>query len=264
MTTLPIYLSSGLIPTVTVHDRVAVGQVIARGIPETEYVINVADEFSVSADRARKYLVKNPGERIVAGDVLAVKKSRLGFKEEKLVSNVTGLITRFERDSGNLIVLVGSGSNQADVVSPVDGIVTMCDNEKIFLGTEKDVFTGRKAIGGSVTGEAYVIENAFSGIESSNEDSGISLYYSLDSRAVGKIIIGRNFSRDLLIKSIGIGAVGIIGIEIRDEDIEYLSGRKMQIPILEVDNNTTEQLIRWKGKRFHLNSQEKIVLFLHA
>ncbi len=252
MTTLPVFLSSGLIPSVKVNDSVAAGQVIAKGVPQMEFVINLADEFSEPQEKARKYLVKNPGDRIEKGEVLAVKKSQFGLKEVKLVGNVTGLITRYERDTGNLIVLVGGGKHE-DIVSPVDGIVTICDNEKIFLSTDKDVFTGRKGGGGSVTGEVYVIE-----------ESGISLYYALDSRAVGKIIIGRIFSRDLLIKSIGLGAIGIIGTEIRDEDFEYLSRRKLQIPIIEVDSTIIEQLIVWKGKKFHLNSEEKTVLFLHA
>lgn len=255
MTSLPIVLSSGVVPTVKIGDGVKVRQVIARKASHAEYIINLKDKLAVPIEKVRKYLRKNPGDQIKTGDVLAVRKSRFGFREEKLISNVTGLIARYERDTGNLVVVVEGDGNTTDIVSPVDGIVTMCDNEKIVLGTERNVYIGRKATGGSVIGEAFIIEDAF---------REISLYYALDNRAVGKIILGRDFTRDILIKSAGMGVIGIVGTEIRNEDIEYLSQRNMEIPIIEVDDNTIDLAIRWKAKRFYLNSQEKVILFLHA
>ncbi len=256
MVTLPIALSSGFVPIVKINDSVKVGQVIAKKTPSVERIINLSTELSVPKDQAGKYLRKNPGEMVMAGDILAVRKSRFGLTEKKLISRMEGVMSRYERDSGNLILVSKTAAgNYIDIVSPVDGIVLMCDNDKIVLGTERQVYSCLKVTGGSVFGEVYVLEEP--------RDNALSLFYALDRRAVGKIIVGRDFPRDILIKSIGIGALGIVGTNIRDEDIDYLAQRHSKIPIFEVDNNTIEEVIRWKGK-IYLNSQEKVILFLHA
>jgi thymidine phosphorylase len=264
MISLPIILSSGVVSTVKSGDSVKVGQVIATREAYREYPINLASELSTSLEKARKYLVMNPGDKVEIGDVLAKKRGLFGFREVRVVSNVGGDIARYERNTGNLVIRSEADESAADIVSPVDGIVTMCDNDKIVLATEKDIFNGRKAAGENILGEVYIIDEAFSKNDNTDRNSEILMYYSLDNRAVGKIVVGRSFSRDLLIKGIGIGVAGIIGTEIRDEDIEYLSKRNMQIPIIEVDNDIIEKARQWKGKRFYLNTQEKVILFLHT
>lgn len=264
MTTLPILLSAGFVPLVKKNDTVKAGQIIAQKVFHKECIINLAQQFSESSEKVRKYLRKKPGDSVKVGDVLAVKRSFMGVREEKAISRVEGTIARYERDAGNLIITLATETRVSDIVSPVDGIVTMWDNDKIVIGTDKDVYPGRKGAGEAGMGEIFVLDGAFSQQDTSSQESEISLYYALDSRAVGKIIVGGNFPRDLLIKSIGMGAIGIIGTEIRNEDIEYTSGRHMQVPIIEVDNNTVEKIIQWKGKKIYLNSPEKLLVLLHA
>jgi hypothetical protein len=60
------------------------------------------------------------------------------------------------------------------------------------------------------------------------------------------------------------GVTGIIGTEIEDSDLEYISSRNMQVPLIEVDNDTIEKIIKWKGKKIYLNSLEKLLILLHA
>lgn len=255
MTTLPIVLGSGFVSTVKINESVKVGQVIAAKTPDVEHVINLSKELSVPIEKAGKYLKKNPGETISAGDILAVKKGRFGISEKKFISKVSGVVGRYERDTGNLVLIEKSNvENHIDIVSPVDGIVVMCNNGKIVLGTEKQVYTCLSISGGSATGEIFVLEDS----------SSTSLYYDLDSRAVGKIIVGRNFTRDIIIKSIGIGALGIVGTKIESQDIDYLKGRHKDIPIFEVDDRTLDELKIWKGKKIYLNNLENVILFLHA
>jgi hypothetical protein len=264
MTTLPILLSPGFVPLVKNNDFVKAGQIIAQKFFHKEYIINLNKEFSVPSEKARKYIRKKPGDSVQEGDMLAIKKNFLGLSEEKIISKVAGIFSRYERDTGNLIITVESETYFSDIVSPVDGTVTMCDNNKIVISTDKDVFEGRKGAGGTISGEIFVLEDAFLTAEKESEESEISLYYALDSRAVGKIIVGKNFPKDLLIKSIGMGVIGVVGTEIRDEDIEYLSKRKMAVPIIEIDSKIIGEVIQWKGKKIYLNSPEKIILFLHA
>lgn len=264
MTTLPVLLSSGCVLKVKNNQNVKAGQLIAQKISYKQCVINVADEFHVSPEKARKYIKKKPGDDVKAGNVLAAKKNFFGFKEKKAVSRVEGKILRYERDTGDLFIELAAEANVSDMVSPVDGIVAVCDNDKIVIETDKDVYPGRKGAGENAQGEVFVLEGAFRESGADAQESEISLYYALDSRAIGKIIVGRNFQRDLLIKSIGMGASGIIGTDIRSEDLEYISGRHMQVPIIEVDSDTIEKIIKWKGKKIYLNSTEKLLILLHA
>ena len=254
MVKLPILLSAGFVPVVKVNDQVKAGQVISSKVVRKEYIISVTKELSVSTEKARKYLKKNPGDTVTIGDVLAVKKGFFGLNEEKIVARVDGMVSRYERDRGNLVIQALPACLPAgrDVVSPVDGIVVICNNNIIVIGTEKDVYSGTKGVGESVIGEIFILEG------------DISLYYALDSRAVGKIVVGGNFPRELLIKSVGMGAIGIVGTNIRDADIEYLSSRAMELPIIEVESIIIEKILQWKDKKIYLNSQEKQILFLHA
>ncbi len=264
MTALPVLLSYGCVSLVKNNDFVKAGQLIAQRILHKECVINIADEFNTSSEKAQKYIKKKPGDKVKGGDVLAVKKNFFGFKERKVVSRVEGVILRYARDSGNLFIELAVEAGVTDIVSPVDGIISLCNNDKIVIDTDKDVLPGRKGAGGNGQGEVFILEGAFLDRGADSRESETSLYYTLDSRAVGKIIVGRNFQRDLLIKSIGMGASGIIGTEINDSDLEYISGRRMQVPLIEVDNDIIEKIIKWKGKKIYLNSLEKLLILLQA
>lgn len=264
MTTLPIIFSPGDNVFVKVNDVVKAGQVIVQKVKRKEFVVNIGDELSVSFDRARKYLRKKPGDKINEGDLIAVKRSFFGLNQDKLISKVSGVFSRYERDTGKLIIVCDTDLTYTDIVSPVDGIVTMCDNDKIVLGTERGIYRGTKGTGGSATGEIFVLDSAFIPEGSTDPESEISQYYDLDSRAVGKIVVGASFPRDLLIKCIGMEAIGIVGTEISDDVIAYLDQRKMEAPILEVDKATINDILQWKNKKIYLNSREKEIVLLHA
>jgi hypothetical protein len=255
MVKLPILLSAGFVSVVKLNDYVKAGQVVAKKAAPKEHVVKVSRNLSLSVDKVRKCLKKNPGDAVAIGDVLAVKKGFFGLNEERIVSRVDGTVLRYERDNGNLVIGAGGeqeGEEGETVVSPVDGMVCVCNNDTIVIGVDKDFYLGRKGVGKCATGEIFILEG------------DISLYYALDSRAVGKIIVGGEFSRELLSKSIGMGVIGIIGTNIIDGDIKYLTSRNMLAPIIEVDNTTLERIIQWKGKKIYLNSSEKQILLLHA
>jgi hypothetical protein len=272
MVKLPILLPPGFVSVVKLNDYVKAGQVVAKKAARQEYVVAVSKNLSVSVDKARKCLRKNPGDAVTIGDVLAVRRGFLGLNEERIVARVEGTVLRYERDNGNLVIKAGGeldsrlrGNDKGEqgddkgeagegetVVSPVDGIVSVCNNDSVVIGADKDFYLGTKGVGESATGEIFILEG------------GISLYYALDSRAVGKIIVGGDFSRELLTKSIGIGVIGIVGTNIVDADIEYLVRRNILAPIIEVDNTTIEKIIQWKGKKIYLNSPEKQLLLLRV
>lgn len=262
MTSLPIKLRRGAVPVVKPNDLVKIGQTIAQETPIHEYVIDLVKDLAVSPSQARKILLKKPGEDVFEGEVIAVNKTLLGLREEKLVSKVSGKFVRFERDSGKVIIETGVKTTPAKIISPVEGIVLMCNNDTIIIGTRNFVFQGIKGAGGDTAGEIFIL-NDTPPDDSAALTSEITKYYTLDFNAVNKIIVGREFSRDLLIKCIGMGVKGIIGERIDDEELEYINRRKLQVPVLEAGADTIKEIKKWKTKKIYMNAEEKTIIFLH-
>ncbi|HVF69533.1 MAG TPA: hypothetical protein VNA13_03125 [Xanthomonadales bacterium] len=248
MTSLPISLPNGFIASISVGDVINVGQVIASKTVPTDEIINVPKLLGVSLKHAKKIIKKIPGSAVIKGDILASKKSLFGTKTEVLRSKVNGTVTRFERDSGNLIIKTSSDTTSKDIISPVDGTVTICNNREIFINTDKNVVIGVNANGDKVTGEIYVLQE---------EDS-----YHLNANAIGKIAVSRNFTREMILKGVGIGVAGIIGVGINDTDIEHLVEKKFRTPLIKIKEQDFKDIIQWKGKKVFLNPEAESIIFL--
>jgi len=253
MTALPVFLPDGFFPVVKDGDVVAVGQVLAHKSAKQDEIINIPQVLSISLAQAKKVLKKNPGDQIEAGDTIAVKKNAFGVQQKNLISKVNGIITRYERDTGNLIIRTSYHTLTEKLVSPVDGIIALCDNKKIVIQTDKNVLTGKKGSGETGEGEIFILES----------DSENVLYY-LDSRAIDKVVVGGQFTREILVKAISLGAKGMIGTGIEDSDLEYLQQKGMQIPIIELDQEMIEKVIEWNDKRVYIEAPSKTIILLHS
>lgn len=252
MTSLPVLLPDGFHSIVAIGDTVTVGQVIARNEEKEEEIINIATELGVPLKKVKNVLKKQPGDPVSLGEVIAVKKSFFGFDQDSLVSKVDGIISRYERNTGNLAIRTSGRSVTKNLISPVDGSIALCDNERIVITTDKDVVAGTKSIGKSVTGEVFLLEDT------------ANVLYHLDRRAIGKIVVAGNLTREILSKAIGIGAIGIVGTNISDQDLEYIAQKHQHVPILEIETHAKEVIQTWKNKKIFLDSQSKTIIFLHV
>ncbi len=249
MTSLPILLPEGFVTSVNVGDQITIGQIIASNKGPTDEIINIPQALKVNRKQAKKAIRKIPGEFVNIGDIIASKKSLFGTKTLLLRSKVAGTVIRFERDSGNLVIKTSSLSSTKDIISPVDGIIQICDNREIIIDTNSDVVIGERAQGGKVTGEIYVLQA---------DDP-----YHLDADAIGKIAVSKNITREMISKGIGIGTAGIIGVGIHDEDIDYLIEKNFQIPIVKIKDQDFEAIKNWSGKKVFMNPETKSIIFLH-
>jgi len=258
MTALPIALPHGYIPDVKKGDVVKAGQVIAQKSETEEQVIHIVKELNISPAKARKALRKNPGDIISVGDVIAVKSGGfLGMQKESLLSRVEGTVARYERDTGTLAIKASYDTLTQKLISPVDGTVSLCDNEKIVINTSKNAAVGIKGQGAVGEGEIFILKESL-------QDNSDNLLYHLDSRAIGKIIVGGGLTREILIKGIGMGAAGIIAMQIADDDIAYVAHKKMQTPVVQAGPDAIKKLIEWKGKRVYLDGGSKSIIFLQG
>jgi len=155
MTLLPVLLPEGFVPKVSVNDKLTVGQIIAekkeKGIEE---VIHVFQILRVPPQKIVKTLRKNLGDSVSKGDVLAIKKGRLRLGTKKIISEFSGTIVKIDEEKGDVLIHTGVGDkNLISIISPVDGIVDFCNNDKIVIKTERHVLLAKRATGEEARGE---------------------------------------------------------------------------------------------------------------
>jgi hypothetical protein len=235
---------------------VEAGQILAKSEAHVEEFVTVPEHLDVPVKNVGKYIYVGPGDTIKAGDVIAEKKNFFGKVKAAIVSEINGTVLRFERDTGNLIVRNDDVADEGDIISPVEGTVELCNNKEIVIRTDH-ALTGTRVVSGTKSeGELFVLEESFS-----ESGAGNVLFY-LDSRAVGKIVLGDTFTRDILIKGVGIGTAGFLAKSISDDDIAYLRERNIAMPVMEIDAESIETLRKKHGQKVVIDAQTRTVLFL--
>lgn len=260
MTDLPISLPPGFTALVKVGDEVTQGNIIAQKTAIEEFRLNIAETLAIPVKKARHALRKSPGESVEAGELVALKKHLFGFKKKAIVSHIKGTVSRFERDSGTLVIVATEEHVAGSIISPVAGTVTLCDNEKIVIASASQGLVGSKGAGEVSTGELFVLNESF--VQKVTDIENGNLLYLIGSEAIGKVIIGSSFPREVLLKGIGLGVRGIIGTDIKDEDLEYLIQRNHKTPVIEVKPELAKKIAGWKGKQVSLDGGSRTITFL--
>jgi len=254
MTTLPIDLPEGFTSLVTVGDRVNPEQIIARKDSPKDEIVNIMEGLNLSRSQAKKTLKKNPGDQIHAGDVIAVKKNFFGKVQAKITSNISGIVLRYERDTGNLVVRTNQDASSLELISPVAGTVRLCNNKEIVIETADALVSNGVALGTTGEGTLFVLKESFDDAGSDN-----ALYY-LDNRVVGKIVLARTLSPDMLIKGDSIGAKGFLGISLSNEDIDYMQQKKIKLPVLEISDELVSKVKEWENKKIMVDIADKAII----
>ncbi len=255
MVSLPISLPKEATIFVKEGDAVKKGQLIAKVEASAEHVIHLAQVLHVSPHKVEDLLLREPGDSLEKGDVIAARKKSFGFSKIKLLSNISGMITRFDRETGDLTV-GGEIGDEKEIICPIDGVVQMCNNDQIVIDTNEIVVQGIGGFGKSVQGKIYVLPSVVTPADSQQ------LMIQLNSSITNKVIMARSLHRDALIKAIGLESLGIIATTILPEDIEYLIQRNMLIPIVLVGEDQVEKLSKKSGKNVYLVGSTNTILFL--
>ncbi|MBI4084838.1 MAG: hypothetical protein HY431_02930 [Candidatus Levybacteria bacterium] len=262
MSTLPIKFPPGFYPKVTKGDTVAIGQILAMKNKQTDEVVDLPAQLGIDVRDVPRTVKKNPGDSVVPGDILALKKELFG--EKKVISGAAGTVLRFERDKGILIIRVHGGNRGTDtketIVSPLDGAVILCNNEEIRIRSDSNGLVGKNGIGPGVEGE-LVKANGLSRSKSGDEDDVIAADLTADQ--IGKIIIGGVFNREVLSKASAMGILGVIASEILEEDLAFLTEKDLPLTAVVFSKEDVQKIAERVGKRVFLNGQGKTVLFLH-
>ncbi len=256
MPVLPITLTEGYVPIVQLADTVHIGQILATRVKPTEVSVSLAEELGVPVKKVGQYLKKNPGDSVTSGEQIAVKKSFFGKIEAEVISRFSGIVTRFERERGVLSIKpAGQQIENETLNSPIDGVITLCNNEKILLETDKHFVLGKRGKGDQTSQIVrFVHTNKSEAVQS----------YELDATSIGAIVVGKYFPRELLIKAVSMGVAGIIGAKFLDDDLHYLEERNSTIPYVEIEETDLLKLAHWHGKSAYMHGDGKTIILLHT
>lgn len=246
MTLLPIILPQGFTPKVSTNDKVTPDTIIAEKESAKEEIINVSflDEKNLE-----KVLKKNIGDSIKEGDEIAARNGKLGIGAKKILSKYSGIITKIDKDSGDIYIRTGQGEEIVEkIFSPVVGVVDICNNEKIVIKTDKDAIFAEDAVGKKGEGEAYYIEDLD--------------FNKLTSEISDKIVIVKSLDKTALFKVLGLSALGIITEEVEDIDFIDLNEKKISIPILNVSDEDFKKVVKNKNKKMFLDGEKKTIVIL--
>jgi len=252
MTLLPVLLSEGFTPKVSVNDKLTAGQVIAekkeKGIEE---VIHVFQILRVPPKKIIKTLKKNLGDSVSKGDVLAVKKGRLRLGTKKIISEFSGTIVKIDEEKGDVLIHTGAGDkNLITIISPVDGTVDFCDNNKIVIKTDRQALLTKRAAGEEAKGELFVIED---------EEIDFS---KITAEVAKKIVLGKNFAKGAIFKVFALGALGVVGAQIGESDFEDLEEKGIKSPVVQIEEGDFNKLVKHNKKQVYLDPKNKSLVVL--
>lgn len=258
MTTLPIQLPSGFRPKVTIGDSVHIGQIIAEKELKPEEIIDLSKELSLSTRDVAKTIKKNPGDHISPGDIISLKKSLFG--EKKLLSSIAGTIVRFERNTGILAIKRDNPELSIDtIVSPLDGTISLCNNDTIQIQTDKNVSKAEVGIGGAI--EAKLVKaDGLSRAQNIIDNEIIPADLTPD--LIGNVVMGGTFNREVLTKAAGMGVVGVVASEISNTDLEYLETKNLQLTAIVLGKEEMEKVVQWVGHKVYVDGKGKTIMLL--
>lgn len=252
MSLLPVHIPSGFILSIKNGDTLIAGQIIAKRSEKlSEIRIPLASLLNISPKKAEKYLKKLPGDVVRVGEIIARKSSFI--TSEEVVSSVGGTVLSFDLVSGDMIV-EKSGEDEvseaSEIVSPFDGIVTDCLENRVMLTTKDRGIIGLKGTGGSAQGQLIFVEGKGQGIVAGEQ---------ITVDMIGNVVLGKLFTKEALVKASGMGVAGIITLKINDEDVAILEQKRMLLPIIEVNAETWQVLAKQIGKKVYLDSVIKTI-----
>lgn len=252
---LPIKIPPDFEVVVKIEDKVKAGDVLAQKInPPSDVMIDAAGRFGISPKNIKSLLKKSPGDYVEKGEVLATKEGF--FTDKKLVSEVRGTFAKYDGETGTVIIRLADEAEDTgdkDILSPLDGKVLMCDNDQIVLTTDKNVLVAEKGTGGAFRGLLMILEKKSDQQAEAEEIAG---------DAIGKVLFAPKFSREALAKASAIGVGGLLSLELIDTDVEYLSEKRLNIPVLEVSGEIGLRVAKQAGKEIFIHGGNKAILLL--
>lgn len=250
MTLLPINLPQGSKPKVKVGDKVKAGDILAenKSSSQNEFIIKLTADFGISPRKVKSSLKKNLGDLVKEGEVIAAKTEMLGITSVDVISQFSGTLHKIDEETGEVFLKTLGESKSEQVVSPVEGEIDFCNNDKIVIKTKSQARVALDGLGPEAQGEILYIEKF-------DPDR-------LSHKVSGKIFLTEKLDKTSLFKIIGLDASGVIMRELIDTDFIELGEKKMQAPVLIVSEDDFNALGKLNGQKIIINGENKSIAVL--
>jgi hypothetical protein len=249
MTLLPIILPQDAVLKISVDDKISAGDIIAQTKSNSnDEILHLSKDYKVSPKKIKKYLLKNLGDKVEEGEVIARINGVLGITSQNIISNFSGIVAKIDESVGDIHVKKFDVPEAKSIFSPVDGTIDFCNNEKIVIKTAQLAFIAKDAVGDEGSGKLKVIEE-----------------YDPEKLTAGileKIPVVKTIDNVSLFKIIGLGGAGIIIQELEGMDYVDLNEKKIEIPVMVVSSDDFEKLTKKDGSRVYLNAVSKSIIVL--
>ncbi|MEC7988228.1 MAG: hypothetical protein VX278_23880 [Myxococcota bacterium] len=203
--------------------RVKAFDIIAKTeLPGKIYPINIANQLGVPASRLKEAMLKDIGDRIVEGELIAQTKGFMGLFRSESHALVSGTIQSISPISGEVIIQ----ANPIPVVMDayVDGLVVdVLENEGCSIQTSACLVQGIFGLGGEVQAPLQM------GVQSAGQTLDASQI--LDNMKGHIVVAGAFVTKEAVQKAIDVGAKAIITGGFDYNDIKDLLGYEVGVAI---------------------------------
>lgn len=194
-------------PSAKVGDKVEVDSVVAHcEISAGQRLVKVAHMIGVSPRDVKKYLLRNVGDRIYQGEIIARKKGLLGVGKNELRSPADGVITDIDQNGDIIVKFLPTPFR---LVAGASGVVSEIKEDFVTIRTFGTTITGTVGLGKAREGLIKIIA----------QSTEFVIPQMIDGSCQGKIIVGgAHIERAAIEKALTVGVKGIVvgGIDYRD------------------------------------------------
>ncbi len=208
---------------VQVGDAVEPNTIVARTeLPGPLTTVRVAERLGVEPREVSKFLLKQVGEKVQAGEVIAERKSLFGLFTTRVTAPVTGTIEFLSEATGNLGIR--HLPTPVEVTAYLRGLVVeVLPEEGAVVGTRGVFVQGIFGLSGERHGPVAVIAYAPDEVV---PDSRISEEHR------GKVLVAGSLAHWRLMEAVKrVGAVALLTGGVLDTDIKQLLGYEIGVAI---------------------------------
>lgn len=194
-------------PAVKVGDKVAADSVVAHcEVSAGQRLVKVSQVLGINRNQVKKHLLRNIGDRIYQGEIVARKRGFFGVGKGELRSPADGVITDIDPNGDIIIKFLPT---PLKLVAGAEGTVAEVKDNAVTLKTFGTEIKGSTGVGIAREGILKVVAKP-------NE---FIIPQKIDSSCQGRIIVGGALlERSAIEKALTLGVRGIVvgGINYRD------------------------------------------------
>jgi len=202
-------------------DRVRRGDVVARtDLPGDVVALNLVNRLGCLPGEVPRYMLKGEGEAVEEGEPLAETQPLIKWFKSTVNSPATGVVESVSSVTGQ--VILRKKPRPIEVLAYVDGqVVDVFADEGVCIETSGAYIQGIFGVGGECWGPLHM------GAQAAGEK-----LQTLGVECAGKIVVvGSLISLALIDQAREVGALGLVGGGLRDQDLRDLLGYDLGVAI---------------------------------